>query len=632
VARRRRRRRLSPAARRLLRNLTILAIIGVVLVGGVAGLRLAKAVRDLRSAESAIDAARDAIDDGNIARAESSLRSATQHLTKAAGQLHGHVELDVVRAIPVLGGNLRAVRDSVAVATKLTAGGAELLAAAKPLERADGSLDVPLRNGAIPLDAVAAVQQQADALARELPDRGRLASQEPRFLLPPVRRLRDKVVDEVVRRRDQARAVSDGLALASEIAGGRGERKYLIAVANSAEMRGTGGMVLSYGGLIGSGGQLQLAVFGRIDDLALKEPVDRRFVPDLPEDYLRRWEGFDPLLRWRNATMGADFRMVAPVLEAMFVAKTGVQLDGVIQIDPAGLASLLGAVGPVEVPELGEITEDNLVQLVLHEAYVRYQGIAERSDVLREVAEAAFRRLVTGQYDSLRPVGDALAEAVRGRHLMFHSYREDPEARAAAFGADGALPSLDGPDAVHLTVQNVSGNKLDYFVETAVGLSGDMSPGQTRTVRAEVVVRNTAPVGVTQPKYIFGPFNRDQEVGLYRGVVSLYLPRGATLLSASGDPPRDPPIAVSEGGRPIVSWTVDLPAGTKSHVVLELRLPARTRAAPYQLLAVPSPRVHPTVLKTDLETGQGRIVGTITLDRTWRLMAGREPQAVVPPG
>jgi hypothetical protein len=632
VPRRRRRRRLSPAARRVLRNLTILGLLAVVLVGGVAGFRLLKAARDLRSAESAIDDARDAIDAGNVAAAESALRSATQHLTGAAGQLHGHVELDVVRAVPLLGGNLKAVRDSVAVATKLTSGGVEVLAAAKPLEQTDGSLEVPLRKGAIPLAAVQAVQAQAEVLARELPDADQLERQDPGFLLPPVRRLRDKVVDEVVRRRDQSRALADGLALVSEMAGGHGERKYLIAVANSAEMRGTGGMVLSYGGLIGNGGQLQQTGFGRIDDLALKEPVDRRFVPDLPDDYLRRWDGFDPLLRWRNATLGADFRMVAPVLEAMFVARTGVQLDGVIQIDPSGLASLLEAVGPVQVPELGEVGVDNLVPLVLNQAYIRYHGIEQRSDVLRDVAEAAFEKLVTGQYESIRPVGTALAEAVRGRHLMFHSYREDPERRAAAFGADGALPPLDGPDAVHLTVQNVSGNKLDYFVDTAVGLSGDMAPGQPRTLRAEVVVRNTAPAGVKDPLYIFGPFNSDQEVGVYRGVVSLYLPKGATLLSTSGDPPRDPPIAVSEGGRPIVSWTVDLPAGATSHVVLELRLPARTGAAPYQLIAVPSPRVRPTVLKTDLETGAGRIAGTVTLDRTWRLTAGREPQAVVPRG
>ena len=590
------------------------------------GHRVVRAGQELRSAEAMLDDAGAALDRGQVAEARADLLGATQALSKATASLHGHPELSVARALPVLGPNLDALREAVRLAALLSSGGADVLGAAVPLERADGSLEVPLRSGAIPLDAVQAVQAKTEALVGLLPDAADLG-REDGLVLPPIRDLRRRVIDEVVERRAQARSLTDALALVADLAGGNGDRAYLIAVANSAEMRGTGGMLLSYGGLIGRAGDFELTAFGRIDDLALTEPVDRAFVPDLPDDYLRRWEGFDPLLLWRNSTMGADFTMMAPVLEAMFAARTGAQLDGVIQIDPIGLSLLLRAVGPVEVPEVGAVSSETLVPLVLNEAYVRYKGIERRSDVLREVAEAAFQKLVTGRYDSLRPLGDALVEAVRGRHLMFQSYHPDPQQRAAAFGADGSLPPLDGPDAVHLTVQNVAGNKLDYFVETELGLSGDLLPGRPGSLRAEVVVHNAAPAGVSSPRYIFGPFNSDQEVGVYRGVVSLYLPRGATLLSTSGDPPRDPPISVSEGGRPIVSWTVDLPAGASSHVVLDLRLAPRPDVA-YELLAVPSPRVRSTVLRTDLETGHGRILERVVLDRSWRLLVGRAPEAV----
>jgi hypothetical protein len=317
-------------------------------------------------------------------------------------------------------------------------------------------------------------------------------------------------------------------------------------------------------------------------------------------------------------------------MEAMFQAAAGFPVDGVIQIDPAGLAAILEGTGPVEVPELGTVGVDNLVPLVLHEAYVRYEGIEERSDVLRSVAQAAFSKLISGQYDSLRRLGDALLRAGQGRHIMFHAVDPATQRFSQLLGADGSLPPLEGADAVHLTVQNVSGNKLDYFVDTRLGLSGDVTPGRPGGVRAEVEVHNDAPVGVTTPKYVFGPFNRDQVAGVYRGVVSLYLPRGATLLRASGDPPRDPPIEVSEDGRPVVSWTVDLPAGATSHVVLDLRWAPR-QTTPYELLVVPSARVRPTILRTDLTTGRGRLVGQLTLDRTWRLVAGKPPKAVVGP-
>ena len=170
---------------------------------------------------------------------------------------------------------------------------------------------------------------------------------------------------------------------------------------------------------------------------------------------------------------------------------------------------------------------DNLVPLVLNEAYSRFHGIEAGAPTCSATwPRPPSTKLVTGDYDSLRPLGTALVRAVQGRHILFQAKQEATEARIRAFGADGALPALDGPDAIHLTVQNVSGNKLDYFVDTELGLSGELRAGQPGQLRAEVRVRNTAPPGVKDPKYVFGPFNDDQEAGLYRGVVTLYLPAG----------------------------------------------------------------------------------------------------------
>jgi hypothetical protein len=624
-----RRRRLSRAARRRLR-FALLGLGALVLVVGLAaGFRLFQAGRHLRAAEGLLDDAGVLVEQGRIAEARSALDRATGRLSGASRALDNKPELDLLKSLPVVGDNLEELREAVGLASQLSAGGSRILAAAEPLQRADGSLEVPLREGSLPLDAVRAVQRETELLVSSLPEADDL-DDDPGLLVGPVSEVRDRVIEEVERRRSQLQSLADGLALIEEMSGGQGQRFYLIAVANTAEMRGSGGMVLNYGGLVGRDGDFELTEFGRIDEVALAEPLDRMFVPDLPEDYLQRWDGFDPLLRWRNATMAADFTVVAPVLEAMYGAGRGVAVDGVIQIDPAGLAAILRGVGPVQVAELGQVDADNLVPLVLNEAYVRYRGIERRSDVLRDVAEAAFQKLVNGQYDSLRPLGEALLEAVQGRHIQVHARQPSTQARLEAFAADGALPSLDGPDAVHLTVQNVSGNKLDYYVDTGLTLAGDVRPGGPRAVRAEVRVHNTAPAGVSDPRYIFGPFNEEQEVGVYRGVVTLYLPRGATLVDASGDAPRDPVVVQTEDGRPVVSYTVDLPAGTAHAVTLELTLPPR-RDRPYELLAVPSPRVRPTALRVDLDTGSGRLQAEVPLDRTWRLREAAEPEALVGP-
>jgi hypothetical protein len=173
-----------------------------------------------------------------------------------------------------------------------------------------------------------------------------------------------------------------------------------------------------------------------------------------------------------------------------------------------------------------------------------------------------------------------------------------------------------GSDSLTLTVQNIAGNKLDYYLDTALHLTGEREAGTFGEVRAEVVLTNTAPAGATEPRYVFGPFNEDQEAGLYRGAVSLYLPAGTTLVGTSGDPLDSPPVFQTEGGRPVIGLSVDVPAGSSRRILLDLRLPPRSPGS-YELVLVPSPRVRPTQASIHL-TGDATIDAAVVLDRTWR--------------
>jgi hypothetical protein len=594
----------------------------VVVVGAVlalALLRLRSVERDLRAARDLIEQASDQLEAGEIAAARATLHGASGHLTSATGSLHNHAELGILSSLPVAKENLAELRYLVGVASELSIGGERLLAAAAPLEGAEGTLEVPLSRGAIPVEAVLAAQREAEQLVATLPT---TSDDGGSRLVGRLRDLRRTVLDEAVQRRNQLDVLARGLELIGEMSGGSGDRHYLIAVANTAEMRGSGGMILSYGALIGHEGDFELRQFGRIDELRLSKPIEREAVPTVPDDYLARWQGFDPLGLWRNATLAADLEITAPVLETMYLAATGVRPHGVIQVDPEGLAAILEGIGPVEVPELGTVTAANVVDLVLNQAYAQFPGIDERSDVLGDVAQAVFERLVQGEYPSLRPLAESLLRAVDGRHLLMHSVTSGVQEQLQHFGASGRLPAPE-VDAVTLTVQNVSANKLDYYVDTDLRLTGERPAGDFGTVQAEVTVTNTAPAGVTEPRYVFGPFNDDQEVGLYRGAVSLYLPTGTTIVGTAGDPLGTPPVVQSEGGRLVVGFGVDVPAGSSRRVILDLELPPRP-AGGYELLLVPSPRVRPTTASVSL-SGDAAIEGSVVLDRTWRFASGEPP-------
>ena len=610
---RRRTRRRSPVVR-----FGVVAAGLAVIVFGIAAvltvLRLGEVADDLRTANAILEEASAAVEDGRVADGEVLLNQAAVLVTGANTDLYGRPEFDLISWIPVVDRNLSSLRSSMGTALTLVNGGRSILVAGRPLVGSDGRLDVPLSSGTIPLDAVRDVGRELDRVASSVGTGGEV---DDSMLFGEVKELRERVSAEAVRRQKQFGVLGRALQVVVDLSGGSGPRRYLIAVANTAEMRGSGGMILNYGVLLGQDGDFELGEFGRVEELALDQPVSVE-ASGLPDDYLRRWDGFDPLLRWQNASLSADFTLTAPVLAAMYEQSTGARVDGVIQIDPDGLAAILEGTGPVDVPDLGLVTANNVVDLTLNQAYIRFPDIDERSDVLTAVAEAAFKRLVEGQYESLRPLADALVRSSQARHVLAWSRGARIESVFSSFDVDGSLPAPDA-SAFALTVQNLSGNKLDYYVDTAIAITGGSPDGD---VTATVRVTNTVSSEMDEPKYIVGPFDRSQEVGRYRGSVSLYVPVGTQLMSSDRlGTVIGPPTVQSEAGRTVVGFTIEVDPESATSVDLRLRLPPGTDVAS-GIRFVSSPRVRPTTASVDVNLGGSSVRGTATLDRYVEIAGG----------
>ena len=602
AGRRRRRARQHPLWRVL--AWIIGPLVGVLVVLGViATIRLAAIAHDLDHARTLLESAGSNVEAGQLAEARGQLNEAQVLLTKSNNRLYNDVSLDVLSILPVFHQNLEATRSTVGLALRMTDGGSRILGITQPLEGANGRIEVPLLEGTIPLDAVHAAKAATEQLAAALP----LASAKPSssLLLGPVAHAQDLLYQQAGRRRAQLDNVSRGLDLLASLSGDTGPKRFLIAVANSAEMRGAGGMILSYGTLTSSAGAFHLGDFGPIDELSLDDAVP----PDalkLPSDYLQRWQGLEPTRLWRNTTLNPDFAFDAPVMEAMYATKTGLPVDGVIQIDPAGLAAILQGTGPVQVDNVGQVDATNVVDLTLNRAYTDFPNRNQRQEVLGDVARAAFDALVHGQEHSLRPLGTALYQAAQARHLVLYSNDPHEERVAATFGATGSMPDANAEDYAVLTVQNFSKNKLDYYVDSDVRLDGDRHAGVPGHVRATVTIANNAPADGAAA-YVFGPNAPGEERGLYRSTVSLYLPTGTTLASANAPDVTSPPVSTSEAGRTVVTFDVELRPGEQRAVELDLLFPPRPKGA-YSLTLVPVPRVRATSVAVNIDAGDGAAI------------------------
>jgi hypothetical protein len=562
-----------------------ITLIGV--IAAVAIVHLVVIGARLSHVEPTLQAAETDVRDGRLADAQAKLATTERTVRSANDAIHLSLDFRILSVLPVASQNFHAIKQSVTLAFQLVAGGQRILAAAAPLKGADGHLVVPLSAGNVPVQAIGAVAQAVAETASNLP--GPLERPHSHLLIGRVRALQTKVFNEAVKRRAEFGSVATALRLIDEMSGANGDRRYLLAVANTAEMRGSGGMILSYGVLTGSRGHVTLDRFGPIDELLLAAPAPA----PLPDDFRSRFGRLAPTQLWRNANFASDFTVVGPVLESMFNQATGERADGVIQIDPGGLAAILQGTGPINIPDLGQVTAANVVDVTLNQAYTRFPDRPVRQEYTAAVAKEAFRRLVAGQFPSLRPLGEALVKAAATRHVIMHARSAAVETDLAALGADGSLPG-PGVEFTQLTVQNFTGNKLDYYLDTALHVTGSLPTGKVGHLHVVIDITNTAPVG-GRPPYVFGPYNNSFKPGEYLGLVTLYLPSGSVLSRASHDGTTDTPTWQTEAGRTAITYFVTLGPGGRSQVVLDVDLPPKA-AGSSPIVAIPTPRVRPTAV------------------------------------
>jgi hypothetical protein len=567
-----------------------LLLIVVALIAVVHGVSLEHRLRTLPATLRAVTS--DA-EEGHLGAAQAELARAQVTLTSVNSSLYNSPDFEIMNVLPIARQNLRAIRSGVRLGLQMVGGAEDILNAASPLEQ-NGQLSVPLEQGQIPLKTVEAVQAAVQDVASTLPDAPTSANGS--FVLAPVRTAVDKVFREGSNRQAELQSVGAALRVVEDMAGAAGDRRYLIAVGNSAEMRGSGGMILSYGVLASHAGKVTLVHLGPIDELKLSSPETSA---SFPADFMSTYSGLAPTSDWRDANMMSDFTVVAPVLEGMFEHATGLHVDGVIQVDSAGLAALLSGVGPVSTPDLGTVSYANAVSVTLNTAYELFPNRTVRQDYTGEVAQAAFQQLTSGKFTTLKPLGTALIEASKQRHVLM--YADDPTDETAVrhLGFDGALPPSSS-DFAQLTIQNFGANKLDYYLASSLRLSGRHPSEIGSLMTATIDLANTAPSGQTIPQEVFGPFSPAQNAGEYDGLVTLYLPTGSYLRASSADHAvTTPPVMGSQNGLRTVSFTVTIPAGGTSHVVLQLFIPP-TPSPRAQFGFVPSPRVISTRFKSDL--------------------------------
>lgn len=549
------------------------ALLVVFAWSALAAALLAGAAADARGAKEELEAARARFGTDELVEGEglAALERAQEGFASAEAR-SGSLPLAPVGLLPVVGRQVRSLH-------ALSGAGAEVLEVA-----VDAAGDVAaLREGVLEAHERVTAVEELRATVAQAGDRLRSVRLGPdEALVTPLAEARATVADELteaIESIDRASTVTTGMA--EVLAGSR----YLVLAANNAEMQTGWGMPLSAGVLEVVDGELRLDTMEPTADLLL--PADA--VP-VPGDFGDRWGFMRPSQDFRNLALTADFDQAAPVAAAMWEALGRGPVGGVFVLDPVALAAILRSTGPVESGGR-TVTADDVVPLVLHDAYVEQGGEPEGRDERRQeqsdIAVAAVDA-ATAPGTDLIDLAENLAEAAEGRHVL--AWSSDPEQQAAweAVAVDGAL----GPDSLLVGPANRAGNKLDWFLDVSADLSATPTPDGVE-VAVEIELTNRTPDG--EPRYIAGPYgderlrdDDDQLVaeGDWRGFLTVHLPGDAGNAGIDGMP-----LAVDGPAGPtrVVSTVVEVPKGASASHTVRFTLPPGSDG----LTVEPSARVRP---------------------------------------
>ena len=517
------------------------------------------------------------------------LERARDHLAAANDSLESG-PADVLRLLPIARQNI----DALARVTDSLVGVVDAGSSLKSVSEL-GSTPL-LVNGTIDLALLTKLQAPLDRQAGALTDL-ELSLRKGRngWLLPPLWGYFDSALDRVAPLATGARSSSEALSLAQGMLGSDGKRTYLVVLLNNAELRGAGGLPSGAGILTTEHGHLRLgdfytAAFMRGDVPYVKVPSS----PDFEQRFGRY--GADTTL-WVNSTMSPDVADVAQVTSEIARLRTGERFDGVMFVDPIGLAALVD--GDAQLSTEGGMTlpAKELPAYVMSDAYAELGGLSpERESSLVELGQAAFGIAVDEGFSSVEDLSQ-LGGALGGGHLRVVSLHADEARSLEKLGVTGRPPA-PSPDGLLVTAQNTGADKLDYWTRRTIDHRCTVTSTEA-WCSTEVSLVNRAPDGLS-------PYVAGRPYGVLHNFLEVYVPRRADIREATVDGKAAEVLQEHDGAYASVGTSIELPRGERTTFMVDYRLPLD---GSYSLAVTPQPLATDARLTVALVAPNGWVVG-----------------------
>lgn len=484
--------------------------------------------------------------------------------------------------IPLIGDNLRAVRIS-ADAVDLA-----LNDLVRPIFAAREALDSSEQTSTGLLTQAIPVMQAAAPLASSINGELTSVANSP-FLLPPVR-------DAVETALPVVSTMDVALQTAPSLLGVDDTRNYLLVFQNNAESLPLGGSAASQTLISADNGALSIVTQANSGSFRIKPSVDvdvDQSAIDLYSNYL--------VSRVNTAVARPDFETAAKILTAFWNRDIDdTPIDGLISINPLVLPGVLKATGPLKVNDI-ELNSENVVQVLLSDAYAWWgssdQEAKNADKFFAKVAATLFKKVATGDFDPGAMIA-AISDSARTGDILVWSSEPTINEKLVGTRVSGVMPA-DNTDQTVVGVyffDHSGGSKIDYYMDSAVGLSRTCSSGTAvYTISTRLHLDLAQGIADGLPVYVN---SKNWGSAKTRTGVYVYGPPGTTVAFVSVD---DTTVRVlstetDDLGRPVAAFDMDLAPGESSTVTARF-VGADLTNSPLSVWS--TPMVNPTEVAVD---------------------------------
>ena len=589
---------------RRVRSRPPLAAAGLVIVGVIAwqAVTVGIAVQDIRGALSRLSS-------GELAA--SAWPAELDRLSRGLGVLHGRVAwldpgLRLAAHLPLLGPEIGAARGLFGTGVELSAGAAALARLGVPDTTVQGeaSFGSPRVIARHLREEPQIAEQAAQRFARAAAERRAWPAQPRLAALSRLTAPLDHYLPAL-------EALAIALPEAGSALGTDGPRTYLVVAQNNQELRPGGGFIGSYATLTIDQGIVTDFSFG--DSYQLDGRGGPIIFPPWP---LQEFGGF-PIWLFRDANWSADFPTNAIQLQEFYQRDRPTQLDGVIAVDLTAFQGLLGAAGPVEVPDFGEtVTSENLLERVGQ--YIKYTGSAEsqHKELLGAVGEQLAGRLLAPAPEQMPALARAVIEALSTKHILIAVNQPKLAEALKRANFDGHQAPADD-DYLMIVDTNLSYNKVNTQIRRA--LAYNVQHGRTGPVGASATLTVT---------YHFEPATSPRRIALYdeyRNYARIYLPTDMRIEEVSGF--LSAPEITRDGDKLVIGgFLVVHPGQSEAVRVRYTLLESERRGRPYRLLIQKQPGIGADQVALTVTSREGRDLvsweGDLSRDAVFASAAG----------